>query len=89
MIHPDDRDALVEDFNKYLRDEVPYFEAIYRIQTEDDQWMWTLSKGRVVSRDEDGQPLVLAGANKDITALKQTEQAVIAASTITTCVSTN
>jgi PAS domain S-box-containing protein len=77
VVHPDDRETVKEAFRQYLADEVQCFEAVYRVHAETGQWMWVLSKGRVVSTDEKGEPLVLAGANKDITALKRTEEAVV------------
>jgi C4-dicarboxylate-specific signal transduction histidine kinase len=73
-LHPDDLEHVRENFREHLKGEMPYFEAMYRVKGEDDQWIWALSKGRAKEYDSQGLPVTVAGATKDITLLKQTEE---------------
>lgn len=75
QVHPDDLTPLRLAMARTLADRVPHFEAAYRVKLPgQDHWTWLLSKGRVIGRDADGRPVTVAGATKDITRLKTTEQ---------------
>ena len=49
------------------------FECAYRLKTPDDKWHWILDRGKVVNRDEDGNPIRMTGTFKNIQQLKKTE----------------
>ncbi|EWG98945.1 PhnD/SsuA/transferrin family substrate-binding protein [Halomonas sp. BC04] len=44
-----------------------------RMRHRDGHWVWVHDRGRVVSRDEVGEPLWMAGTHSDITQRKQAE----------------
>jgi len=44
-----------------------------RLRTKTGEWRWVLSRGRCVTRDDDGQPLRVAGTYLDITERKRLE----------------
>ena len=71
FVHPDDiarvRDALA----RHLDRQAPVFEASYRTRNREQEWVWLLTRGRVVQRDDDDRALRMAGTNSDITALNQ------------------
>ncbi len=74
-IHPDDRIVIQEMIDCHLRGEQSSYEAQFRLYDEKtESWQWRMSRGRIVERDENGKPLILAGATKDIDELKKTEK---------------
>ena len=50
-----------------------HYEATYRIQDKDEQWIWVLDRGKIVERNEKGQPTRMTGTLKDISQIKSTE----------------
>ena len=74
IIHPDDRNWVMERLNAHLRDQsIPYaFE--YRLRCKSGAWKWIANYGKVVSRDEHGNPLRIIGIHQDIDTRKHAEQ---------------
>lgn len=76
FVHAEDLD----DFNKALaahfRGESESFEASYRVLDVQRNWIWVLSRGRLVERDAQGQGLRMAGTTHDISDLKTAEEAL-------------
>lgn len=68
--HPKDQAAAILKAKAHLSGKEPYFEAEVRMRHKDGHWVWILDRARLVSRSEDGQPLVMVGAHQDITARK-------------------
>lgn len=75
-INPDDWPAVQEIVYSHLEGRTPYYEAEYRIEGKDGEWVWVLDSGKVVSRDENGQALRAVGIVQEITGRKQVEQAL-------------
>jgi PAS domain S-box-containing protein len=71
--HPGDQAAAVLKAEAHLSGDEPYFEAEVRMRHKDGHWVWILDRARLVSRSEDGRPLVMVGAHQDITARKAFE----------------
>ncbi|HAX74503.1 MAG TPA: hypothetical protein DCY88_01355, partial [Cyanobacteria bacterium UBA11372] len=73
MIHPDDCPWVIEVLNNHLQDSsVPYcFD--YRMRTKSGEWKWIGNYGKVVARDEQGNPLRMTGTHKDISDRKAAE----------------
>jgi len=74
LLHPDERDAIVDAASKVLSGERETYEAEHRIRRRDGEWSWVLSRGRIVERDAAGRALRVAGTQVDITERKLTEQ---------------
>jgi diguanylate cyclase (GGDEF)-like protein len=74
-IHQDDR-ALVSDLiDQHLKGDTEYYQAQFRLLNDyEHRWEWVLMKGRIVERDQEGLPTMLAGTLKNIDDLKQTEE---------------
>lgn len=70
----------LHEFNKALiahfKGESDSFEASYRTLDINHNWVWLLSRGRLVERDAAGQGLRMAGTTHDITDLKTAEEAL-------------
>jgi len=71
--HPDDQAAALLKAEKHLAGEEPYFEAEVRMRHKAGHWVWVLDRARLVSRSEDGRPLIMVGAHQDITGRKASE----------------
>lgn len=70
---PEDRGRVLRRLRDHLEGRTPYFEATYRIQTQDGSWMWIWDRGKVIARDDSGKPLRAIGLEVDITAQKTME----------------
>ncbi len=70
LIHPDDRDDAWEAHIEQLGSGSQGFEVEYRFRRSDDSYAWMLCRGKVVERDEEGQPVRMIGTHQDITARK-------------------
>lgn len=73
-LHPEDFPAAQKSLKDHVMGEAPYYEACYRIKAKDGSWVWVMDRGRVVERDASGKALRMAGTNKNITSMKQTEE---------------
>ncbi len=47
-----------------------------RMKHKDGHWVWILSRGRVMTHDDQGRPLLMFGTHTDITDIKRSEQAL-------------
>ncbi|MGB7816604.1 MAG: PAS domain S-box protein [Methylotenera sp.] len=72
-IHPDDRERVLALGQAYLDGVTNSYVVEYRLQCKDGQYKWMLSRGVVVSLDEEGKPLRMIGTQTDITEHKLTE----------------
>ncbi len=75
-LHPEDRDAVHETLQKHLSGETPVYTSEYRLRAKDGSWKWILARGKVMSRDDNGQPLRFVGTHTDITERKRAEEAL-------------
>lgn len=76
LIHPEDRPAVQTALQEHLEGKRPLYEMEHRIRTKGGQWLWVLDRGKVVQRDEAGNPLRITGIHTDLTARKKIEQAL-------------
>ncbi|NJD34176.1 MAG: PAS domain S-box protein [Betaproteobacteria bacterium] len=76
LLHADDAPRFLSDFYAQLRGETPILEAEYRFRHKDGHWIWILTRGKVVERDDRGRALRMTGTNLDVTARKEAEAEV-------------
>ncbi len=74
MIHPEDRDTVEAADRAHLEGRSPYFEAEFRMQRKDGQWLWIMDRGKIIERDQNGGLVRAIGSLTDITARKEAEQ---------------
>ncbi len=70
-VHPDDIERFEHALGGHLAGATPSFEASYRTLDTAHQWVWVLTRGRVVARDENGRAQRLSGTTSDANALNQ------------------
>ena len=74
LIHPNDKLKVMLVLNNHLKGHTSYYETEHRIKTKDGDWMWILDRGKVLIRDESGNPLRATGTHTDITERKEAEK---------------
>lgn len=72
-LHPDDRSRAAAALDGYLAGKVARYRVESRRRHRDGHWVWTLSSGTVVARDDRGCPTRMIGTIQDVTALKLAE----------------
>lgn len=77
-LHPEDKPSVEAQVAGIFSGEVGDYSSVYRTRWPDGSWHWLNSRSRVL-RDAEGRPVVVRGAILDITALKETEQALMEA----------
>lgn len=73
-VHPDDKDAVYAILNEHLKGNTPYYQSEHRLKCKDGSYKWILDRGKVIERDESGNPLRVIGTHSDISYRKQAEQ---------------
>jgi len=67
---------MVAIYNGFITGEVPNYQVEYRQRTQDGQWKWILSVGKIVTWNESGEPIRALGVYADIDDRKQAEEAL-------------
>ncbi len=66
-IHPADKERVKQQIQAHLDGETELYVNKYRMLHDNGSWSWILSRGKVVSFDDQGNALRMVGANSDIT----------------------
>ena len=74
-LHPDDKEKALKADQECINNKTDQYCLKYRMKTRDGDWKYILSRGKCVSRDENGKALRLVGTHVDITDLKKAEKA--------------
>jgi ligand-binding sensor domain-containing protein/signal transduction histidine kinase len=76
FVHKDDLPGFNAALAAHFKGEAETFEASYRSLDINHEWVWVLSRGRLVERDDRGRGVRMAGTTHDINALKNAEDAL-------------
>jgi diguanylate cyclase (GGDEF)-like protein/PAS domain S-box-containing protein len=76
LVHPDDWPVLNAALESHCAGKTERFESEFRMRHQRGEWIWVLSKGRVTTRDDDGQAALLSGTHLDITLRREAERAL-------------
>ncbi|MBI5249039.1 MAG: PAS domain S-box protein [Desulfomonile tiedjei] len=76
IVHPDDAPLAMRALREHFEGLAPVFDSEQRLRTASGEWRWTLVRGKVVERDEQSNPLRMAGTFRDITPRKLAEEAL-------------
>ncbi|WP_133405387.1 response regulator [Parashewanella tropica] len=79
LIHPDDQQRVQEYREHYLQAPDSVYEIEFRMQAQNGEYYWLLSRGRVVEFTAEGLPKRMVGTHKDITRQKINEVALLEA----------
>lgn len=72
LLHPEDRDRVLAEMDSVLQEDMPY-DIEHRLRTKSGDYRWFRSRG-VTVRDEEGQPIRMAGSIQDIHDRKRAEE---------------
>ena len=68
LLHPEDLSKVMASLNSYLEGGIDIYEIEFRMLNKVGNWQWIMAIGKVVEYDEWGEPLRMAGTQKDISA---------------------
>ncbi len=74
MTHPEDRVATEEHFKTFLDAGENTYSFEFRMRCKSGDYVWMLSRGKIVDRDCNGRPVRMVGTNTDITGRKKLEE---------------
>jgi PAS domain S-box-containing protein len=73
-VHPDDVDRAKKAIEDYLTGQSGSYVQDFRFKNRDGSWQWLLDQGKVIERDERGNPVRFIGMHTDITGRKEAEE---------------
>lgn len=76
-LHPDDREKVYQVYTDYVAGRLDVYRVEFRQKAATGDWRWILSMGRLVERDDQGQPLRMLGTHTDITERKSAEARIV------------
>ncbi|MDM8533960.1 diguanylate cyclase [Clostridiaceae bacterium HSG29] len=66
MIHLDDRDEVINEFQKVLDGTISIFKKKYRLRKKDGSYRWIYDIGKIISKNRKGNPIKIIGVHFDI-----------------------
>ena len=76
-VHPDDVEAVEDALSAHVAGETKYYEAEHRMRTAAGGWKWIRDVGKIVERDEAGEPVRAVGIHLDVDEQKRREEELI------------
>jgi diguanylate cyclase (GGDEF)-like protein/PAS domain S-box-containing protein len=73
IAHPNDSARLLATIEAHFRGETRYYECEFRVRHKQGHWVWLLSRGKIVERDDYGIAVRMAGTHMDLTRRKRAE----------------
>jgi len=73
LAHPEDFRRSEEVLARHFAGKLPYYDCECRMKHKDGRWIWIHDCGRLMTRTEDGKPLMVFGTHADITERKHAE----------------
>ena len=77
LLHPADLPRAEEALVRCVRDEALDYDCEFRMRHKDGHWVWILDRGRILTRDSAGKPLLMFGTHTDISSLKRVEEELL------------
>ena len=74
LLHPDDAQKAMAIIDKHFAGEVEQYICEIRIKHKQGHWIWVLDSGKLVSRNENGEPARMIGTIVDITKRRLNEK---------------
>ncbi len=78
-VHPDDEDTREANFRAHFAGDTPMIANEFRMQHKEGHWVWVRERGKVVARNNEGEPTRVVGVLIDISAEKASARAIQAA----------
>ncbi len=78
-LHPEDRKKTLAKIDHYFREQMPYYEDVYRVITKQGDTRWLNARGKIIDCDDKGRPLRFVGLLQDISERRQMEEELVQA----------
>lgn len=78
LVHPEDRELYFKNIQLHFEGKTEHYETCHRVLCN-GKYKWILDKGKVVERDENGNPVRIIGTHTDISDQKEKEQILLEA----------
>ena len=75
-VHPDDLPLAMAAVKDHMAGLTQVYQCEHRVRCKDGKYIWILDRGRVVSRDTNGNPRRMVGTHTDITEKKEAQAAL-------------
>jgi PAS domain S-box-containing protein len=72
-VHPEDLPAADAALAAHWRGQTEAFACEHRIRRKDGEYLWVMTRGRIVARGTDGRPLRIAGTQRDVSERKRAD----------------
>lgn len=73
LVHPDDKELVLQAVDAHLDGSTAEFVQEYRIRCKDGRWKWMLARGKAMPITPGSSEMRMIGTNADITARKEAE----------------
>ena len=73
-VHPEDLQTVKKALSAHKAGEVAHYDCEHRIKTADGNWKWIRDIGKIVDRDDNGEPLRAVGIHIDVDEQKRQER---------------
>jgi len=77
LIHSEDVKVVQQSRRNYIEQKSSAYVCEFRIISRTNNWIWLLSRGKILEWDQEGNPRVLVGTHIDITERKKAEQKLL------------
>jgi len=74
FVHPDDLPETSLRLGEHFSRGLDYYECEFRMKHKDGRWIWVVSRGKLSSRTDDGEPLLMFGTHSDVDERKRLEE---------------
>ncbi|MDP3515531.1 MAG: PAS domain S-box protein [Pseudohongiella sp.] len=67
LAHPDDLQISGQALEAHFSGAAEFYDVVCRMKHKQGHWVWVHDRGQLISRNADGQPLLMAGTHADVT----------------------
>lgn len=78
LVHPDDRTVALNMLSAHFRGETDFYDIEYRLRCRDGSFKWIHSRGKLMERTVDGEPVRMIGTHYDMSRRKAAEEMILA-----------
>ncbi|MBK8804578.1 MAG: PAS domain S-box protein [Fibrobacteres bacterium] len=74
LTHPDDLAEAWSRLERHFAGELAFYDSEFRMRHKNGHWVWIRDRGKLISRSENGLPLMVMGTHADITERKLAQE---------------
>ncbi len=78
LVHPEDRVPVLNMLYAHFRGESEFYDFEYRLRCRDGSFKWIHSRGKLMEKNADGEPVRIIGTNYDMSGRKAAEEQILA-----------